>query len=255
LNDGSFGDCALAGAKGVISGGITGAVGGVLAPIGGAGMSFAENLALGIGEGALTGGISAALSGDNIGQGMLIGAAAGAVFTTLTSENMKNLAKGEGFYTNKNVFNHMIDNGVNKQNILDYFGFKGKYDPISNGPNYVGGQKSIGYTDKQGNIFYGDRAFKSYRDLKSTYIKELYHSNKVLNGIPFETQNVPEAKMFPEERLGFINQYKNQGLYPDVSFNISSQIEFYQLGSVDLLQKDKFRFNWLDFIYKIPRRW
>jgi len=44
---------------------------------------------------------------------------------------MKNLINGEGFYTNENVFNHMIDNGVNKQDILDYFGFKGKYDPTN----------------------------------------------------------------------------------------------------------------------------
>jgi len=52
LNGGSFGDCALAGEKGAISGGITGGVGGVLAPIGGAGMSFAENLLFGTVEGA-----------------------------------------------------------------------------------------------------------------------------------------------------------------------------------------------------------
>ncbi|HOK26806.1 MAG TPA: hypothetical protein P5320_09070 [Bacteroidales bacterium] len=72
--------------------------------IGGAGMPFAANLLLGTAEGAITGGLDAALWGNDIGKGMLWGAAAGAVFTTLTSENFSNMLKGEGFNTNENVF-------------------------------------------------------------------------------------------------------------------------------------------------------
>ena len=108
-------------------GGVVGAVGGLMAPIGGAGMTFGANLGLGIGQGAVTGGLDAALWGNDIGNGMLWGTAAGAVFTTLTSENFKNLLKGENFLTNEKVFTIMNRRGMDKQAILNYFGFDGKY--------------------------------------------------------------------------------------------------------------------------------
>jgi hypothetical protein len=69
------------------------------------------------------------------------------------------------------------------------------------------------------------------------------------------TQNVKGTKVFPEERLGFIEEYKNQGLYPNTTLNLSSQINFYQVQCIDLSLKEEFKFNWFDFIYKIPRRW
>ena len=71
-------------------GGLVGVVGGGLSMIGGAGMPFVANLALGTGSGALVGGLDAALWGNDIGEGMLWGAATGAVFTTLASENFSN---------------------------------------------------------------------------------------------------------------------------------------------------------------------
>lgn len=87
---------------------------------------------------------------------------------------------------------------------------------------------------------------------------ELYSSNKILNGGSIETQNIEgEAKVYPEERLGFIEQYKNEGLYPNNTTNIPSQIEFYQTGS-GITPGDENYFDtekWYNFIYKIPRRW
>jgi hypothetical protein len=82
---------------GALRGAAVGAVGGALSMVGGAGMPFVQNLALGMGQGALTGGLDAALWGNDIGKGMLWGAAAGGVFTTLQSENFRNALKGKGF--------------------------------------------------------------------------------------------------------------------------------------------------------------
>jgi Fe-S cluster biosynthesis and repair protein YggX len=42
--------------------------------------------------------------GKYIGKGMLWGAAAGAAFTTLSSENFRNWTKGKGFYNNEKVY-------------------------------------------------------------------------------------------------------------------------------------------------------
>jgi hypothetical protein len=82
---------------------------------------------------------------------------------------------------------------------------------------------------------------------------------KVLNRIPLETQNIPEvkdSKYFPEERLGFIHQYENQGLYPKDSTDIiRGKITYYQIQSYNLMPNQYYKFNWYDFIYKIPRRW
>lgn len=58
---------------------------------------------------------------------MLWGAATGAIFTTLESENFKNWTKGEGFYTNENVFNNLINRRMDNQAMLDYFGFEVEY--------------------------------------------------------------------------------------------------------------------------------
>jgi RHS repeat-associated protein len=242
---------------GGIKGGVVGAVGGGLSMIGGAGMSFAANIGIGTAEGAFTGGLDAAMWGNNVGQGMLWGAAGGALMTTVTSENMNNLFKGEGFYTNENVFNHMIDIGMDKQSILDYFGFKGTYNSSAKPPSYAGGGGSYyGFTEQNGEINYGDYAFSSYEKLKITYIKESYHSTKVLSGQTFAMQEAPgEMAIFPEERLGFIYAYKNQGLALHSEINLLSQIRYYQFQSFNIDPADWYLQKWWHFIYKIPRRW
>ena len=244
-------------------GGIVGAVGGGLSMIGGAGMPFIANLAIGTGSGALTGGLDAALWGNDIGKGMLWGAAAGAVFTTITSENFSNMLKGEGFYTNENVFNNMIERGMDKQAILDYFGFEGTYTGTAKGPSYVdgGGEGAsfFGSTNPQtGNISYGDLAFDSYDKLKMTYNKEMCHSLRVKNGIQLETQGTEfgeHLKYYPEERLGFNHAYKNQGLYPSAGKGLMGNISFYQMQSFNLNPSQYYSAKWWHFIYKIPRRW
>jgi RHS repeat-associated protein len=237
-------------------GGVTGSVGGGLSMIGGAGMSFAANLGLGTAEGALTGGLDAALWHNDIGKGMLWGAAGGALMTTVTSENMSNLFKGEGFYTNENVFNNMMGRGMGKQEMLDYFGFKGSYRPDIKGPSYHQEGSYWGTTLGNGDIAFGDLAFENYGTLKGTYIKESFHVQKVLNGIPYD--KVPEEfqglkfDIYPEEISGYIHAYKNQGLFSGHNFPFKG-IEHYQrqLRLFDI----PFRTYPKSWIYKIPRRW
>ena len=244
-------------------GAVVGAVGGLMGPMGGAGMSFVENLGVGAIQGAFTGGLDATLWGTDVGQGMLWGAAGGAAFATLTSQNLKNLTKGEGFYTNENVFNNMIERGMDKQAMLDYFGFEGTYIGTTKGPSYVdgGGEGASFYgstNPKTGSIKYGDLAFDSYDIFNMTYNKEIYHSLRVKNGIPLETQGTElgkHLKYFPEERLGFIHAYKNQGLYPSAGKGLMSNISYYQMQSFSLHPSQYYSAKWWHFIYKIPRRW
>lgn len=249
--------------KGAGRGTLVGGVGGGLSMIGGADMPFITNLVMGTGSGAITGGLDAALWGNDIGKGILWGAAGGAVFTTLTSENFRNWTKGEKFLTNENVFNNMIERGMDKQALLDYFGFEGTYTGVTKGPSYVdgGGEGSsfFGSINPQtGNIIYGNLAFDSYDKLKMTYIKEMYHSLRVKNGIPLETQGTEfgkHLKYYPEERLGFIHAYKNQGLYPSAGKGLMWNISFYQMQSFNLNLSQYYSAKWWHFIYKIPRRW
>jgi len=166
-------------------GAVVGAVGGLMAPIGGAGMTFATNLGLGTAQGAITGGLDAALWGNDIGKGMLWGAAAGAVFTTLTSENFSNWTKGKGFYNNENVFNNFkagkygIPEGSTwQQEALNHFGFEGTYDP--NAPLFQKHGAHPGITDpRTGDIFYHDYPFEGNFDrLALTADHEMIHSTK-----------------------------------------------------------------------------
>lgn len=170
--------------------------------IGGAGMPFIANLGLEIGEGALTGGLDVALWGNDIGKGMLWGAAAGAVFTTLTSENFSNWTKGKGFKTNENVFKDFWVGkytacGDNWQcDVLDYFGFDGEYhEGFFDNPGY----------NRKGITYYGEDAFNSYHDLKHVYLKENFHANRWPNWKRFNIfKKSSSAYYLPEDKLGHI---------------------------------------------------
>lgn len=87
---------------------------------------------------------------------MLWGAAGGALFTTLTSKNLSNVLKGEGFYTNESVFNNMIERGADKQAMLDYFGFEGAYNPGLTSKNYQANDYWGATNSKTGQISYGN---------------------------------------------------------------------------------------------------
>jgi RHS repeat-associated protein len=245
---------------GAWKGAAVGAVGGLMGPMGEAGMSFVENLGVGAIQGAFTGGLDAALWGTDIGKGMLWGAAGGAAFATLTSQNLKNLTKGEGFRTNSKVFDRMIASGKDKQAIIDFFGFEGEYiDEI--------GQSSTFQNSKTGEIGirYRSDAFESYDALHTTYMKESYHLKRLAdnNWDLADSDNFDYAR-WPEERLGVIHQYKNNGLCLNDRYdflkairNTEYNINFYnnaQLYNTKYIY-NSFQPKWWHFVYKIPRRW
>ncbi|MCF8406127.1 MAG: hypothetical protein K9H58_19450, partial [Bacteroidales bacterium] len=229
----------------------------LLAPIGGAGMNFGQNLVFGTVEGALIGGFDAALWGNDVGQGMIWGGVGGAAFTTLFSENFSNWTKGENFLTNENVFNNMDARGMNRQSILDYFGFEGNYDP-DNSLFEGGGDPGI-TNPKTGEIFYNKNAFKSYDDLKFTVNHESFHQHSVLSG-KYSGIKLTDQIKGREEFAAYVYNYKNQGLYPNHTFSLSSRIlNAGTRGKLNYEAYFKYVFEtdrpWWHIIHKIPRRW
>lgn len=105
---------------GALRGAAVGAVGGALSMVGGG--TFVANVAWGMGEGAITGGLDAALWGNDIGRGMLYGAVIGGAFATATSsiESFNNLKDGYGFGTDYGRFSSITRSG-NYQDALDYW--------------------------------------------------------------------------------------------------------------------------------------
>lgn len=220
-------------------------------------MNFTANLILGMSEGAASGVLNAALWGDNIGKGALYGAAHGGLASTLAFENMSNLLNGEGFFTNSNVFERMINRGLGKQDMLNYFGFDGIYDPNITSASYSGGEY-WGMTSKDGTIFYGDLAFENYASLKGTYIKESFHANRIKSGAGWNllSESYPRTmKLHLGEIDGYNFAYKQQGLFlgHTIPFNTSIKRFTDELSVFEVPYKSYPQyFKW---IYKIPRRW
>ena len=224
--------------------------------IGGAGMPFATNLLLGTAEGAITGGLDAALWGNDIGKGMLWGAAGGAIFTTLTSENFSNWTKGEKFMTNANLYQDMVSRGINNQDILNYFNVQGTYDPYH--PDLFDNCGAPATTDKYtGEIFFNETAFDGgYDKLLATASHELRHRADVLSG----NYQIGNFISFNKSELGaYLYNFRNQGLYPNHGYtNWISQINHFgaNAGLDRYLQISPWKpAFWQRFIYNIPRRW
>jgi RHS repeat-associated protein len=253
---------------GMIKGAFVGGLGGALGGIGGAGMNYAENLFLGVWEGGFTGYVDGLVWGEDPGKSMLYGMASGAVFTTLTSENLWNALRGKGFKTNANVFEdfkaglYTEKGGCWQQDALDYFGFEGNYKPETNSITSPGSEYWGSANRTTGDISYGNFAFEDYTSLYGTYLKESWTSHRIkaglgihevseeLKGMPYET--------YLEEIDGYIHVFKNQGLisYSTKTIKYPFQgIEYYQtlLKLAGSSYSDyPSKYIWL---YKIPRRW
>ncbi len=249
--------------SGAWKGAVTGVVGGTLAQIGGAGMTFGENLLLGVSEGMAIGGIDAILWRKNIWQESLRGGIGGAIWSTILSENLENWSNGKGWKTNKTRFNEMIQMGVDKQQIINEFSINGTYLPDVKTPVYMLGEKGYyGRTDLQGNITFGEYAFDSYDILIGTYYKELYHRNNVLSGKGYTYANdfskeLKYMSIYPEEALGCRYAHIHNGLYPKSSANYINQANYYwsSVHGKDLIGTGTILKKIINGIYKIPRRW
>ena len=246
---------------GMIKGAFIGGLGGALGGIGGAGMSYAENLFLGVWEGGFTGYVDGLVWGEDPGKSMLYGMASGAVFTTLTSENLWNAFKGKGFKTNAKVFEdfkaglYTEGGGCWQQDALDYFGFEGTYKSIKgNGGDYIETNLYGGSTNPTtGKISFGDMAFDSYDNLRAVYEKELFTSNRAHKGLVETFGELGEQYyVYPEEALGFQHAYFNLGLYPHTNIDLFNQANSYwnQIYLLNLIEDKP-----LNIIFRIPRRW
>ena len=178
-------------------------------------------------------------------------------------EHTTNLFRGQGFRSNDAVLSRFVEAG-NHQGALDYFGFKG---------DYVGGdgQSNFWFNKKDHSKFgirYTDGAFDSYDALFNTYMKESFHMRRFarngLDGLELGDSDVFSIANMPEERLGVIHQYKNQGLYRKDIYNylkaIGNTESFINSYNNSGLYNTPYPYtpyspSWWHFIYKIPRRW
>lgn len=170
------------------------------------------------------------------------------VSVMICPEQTTNLVRGQGFRSNSSVYNRMMQE-YSCQDILDYFGFKGTYDPSAKEPG--------NFFKEDGSIKYNDVAFsRNYDYLHAIATEELFHSRDYLYG----EKNAPDpvtAHQYEEWRAQ-IHLYKNQGLYlnADNADNYVSRINFWGMqAGVYSAYIPCFSKRWWHFIYKIPREW
>jgi hypothetical protein len=174
-------------------------------------------------------------------------------------EQTTNLVRGQGFRSNSGVFNKMMKGDYACQEIIDYFGFKGTYDPNIRSKNYQAESYWGATNTKTGQISYGDLAFESYKTLKATYYKESYTHRNIKHGtvsnLPTEYQGLGMNTCL-EEINGYIYAYKNEGLYRNSTFPWNG-IEYYQtwLSAYEISYPTYTTNRFLNTIYRIPRLW
>ena len=270
-NINGIGDCSRA----LIGGAVTGAMGCGLSVVGGAGMSFGANLALGTVEGGATAAVGEWISGgdgEDILKAAAIGAAIGAITTTITSENLHNALHKRGFKTNANVFKdykaglHTTEGGCWQQEAIDYFGFDATYDDntlLTTSTRRVF-NKDGALIDQKIMLRYD--AFESYDAFLSSYFgKEYFHYQRKIwekatlldEYAEYPTEVTAQWVNAPEERLGAIHQYMNNGLYPKDNYNYLNVIKAEEnlIKKYTTYQFKPFVKKWWHFVYKIPRRY
>lgn len=170
------------------------------------------------------------------------------VSATILPEHFTNLVRGQGFRNNDAVLSRFVANGQ-QQKALNYFGFKGAYDPNH---RYFKEEVSPGATNpKTGEIFYHSSAFeKNFDYLALVAHHELTHRRRILSG-NFDPNNLNR-----EEWGTYMTNYRNQGLYPNYGNDLEVRINTYGLWSgIYQIPGNRFTSQWWHFIYKIPRLW
>ncbi len=164
-------------------------------------------------------------------------------------EHTTNLIRGQGFRNNEKVFQNFVANRQ-QQKALEYFGFKGTYNPKE-----TAGVPAI--TDPTtGAIFYGDYPFDDNFDrLAFIAYHEMKHRANVLSG-KYNGVVIDSVVEGLEEWNTYLYNYKNQGLYRKHGFDIVSRINSYGIqGLIYDQYTPLFSSKWWHFIYKIPRKW
>jgi hypothetical protein len=172
-------------------------------------------------------------------------------------EHTTNWVRGKGFNSNEKVFQNFksgkytIPEGSSwQQETLNYFGFKGTYDPNI---------REHGRAHKvTGDITYGNRAFESnFDNLALTAYHEMRHRRNVLSGRAKDTR----TGVHQEEWSTYLYNYRNQGLYRnhgDIK-TILDKINLHGYFGGKYTTYGPYNINftpkWWHFIYRIPRLW
>lgn len=173
----------------------------------------------------------------------------------LFPEQTTNFIRGKGFNNNDAVLKQFVNNN-DYQGALDYFGFKGTYNPNY---SYFKISDDPGVTDPYtGNIYYNTTAFENNFDrLYFIADHEMKHRSDVLSG-KYKNVEFNDAFVAGEEFNTYEYNYKRQGLYPNSGFNIKGRLNMYGTAAgldYNMILKYSYSSPWYYFIYKIPRKW
>jgi hypothetical protein len=169
-------------------------------------------------------------------------------------EQSTNLVRGQGFRSNDKVLSRFVAN-ENYQGALDYFGFKGTYDPSIGNPGEFHTEDSKIYLNKM--------AFsENYDYLQAVYTEEVFHSQDYLiykSQVPEEVYNLHAYEEWRAQNY----LYKHQGLYSKSGVNWIERIGqygrdaglYYSVIGSKYSYSVTFNPKWWHFTYKIPRRW
>ena len=174
-------------------------------------------------------------------------------------EQSTNLVRGQGFRSNQKVYENIMFSAYNhpeinwRQEVLDYFGFKGTYDPDYLDP--------AGFNADTKSITFGPLAFggtgNSYSRLRAIYEEEVFHSKDYLTYKSKMPVGISNEHAYEEFRAQ-VYLYKNQGLYSKSGIDWGQRINGWGSDAginPDIIFKYNFYRPWWHFIYQIPRKW
>ncbi len=257
-------------------GGLVGVVGGGLSMFGGG--SFLSNVSLGMLGGAITGGLDAALWGNDIGKGIFQGAAIGGVMALIqsTSQSIENYREYGIFDTNDGTFNKLvndafIENPTTRSYSIDEIGAQRALDfwqARNGGPTltYAPGQTN-GKTDVYGNIKIGEGAFvgghRAVRQQISHEMGHYIHNVNWDNGIVGGTVSDPgfinvDATYGGDGIYGYNHAIKSTGKY-HTGFKMISQETYRRPGTLWKISNPYRNDAWKSYdlrkwLYLLPRR-
>ena len=187
-----------------------------------------------------------------------------AISANIFPEHTTNLLRGRGFRSNSSVFDRMMtcDPDITCDEVLDYFGFEGKFNPDA--PLFKKHGDHSGITDTEtGEIFYHLNPFEGNFDyFEFVADHEMRHSKNVKSG-KYKGVEIDFEVAAKEEWSTYMYNYRNQGKYPDHGVSLTKRINYYGslIGKYGLTvtptgsYSTNFTNRWWHSFYKIPRTW
>ena len=179
------------------------------------------------------------------------------VSAMLFPEQTTNFVRGQGFRSNEQVFNRFTAS-QEYQNALDYFSFKGKYDPEH---YYFYDNDHPARTDEYtGNIYYNETAVDGGFDkLYATWDHEMSHRADALAGrINFDNGESYYQSAYESEVRAYSKNIRNEGLYRQNGYSnwISNLNIFGMKAQMPMYLNATWTPNRVQsFFYKLYRLW